>query len=163
MVLLATLAAGALACLGRWPSARILSALILVPPLAQVHASLWLIPLLTLVALMPGATGPARTDRHLAVAFAVLTCLPTLATATVGETTASLGMIGLLPPVLVILALRAAAPDGRLLHVLAIAVASLPWSGAPAASPIGLALVTLALAAAWGAGRTLRTRRRATA
>ncbi|MGW4027624.1 hypothetical protein [Streptomyces sp. NPDC005009] len=162
LVSLAILSAGALACAGRWPYARMLSALALVPLIGGVRVSLWLIPLLALVVLMPGAARPARTDDRLAAAFAVLTWLPWLAAALVGAAAPALGMVGQLTPALAVLAIRAAVSDSHPRHILAILVASVPWTVTPAGSPMGLGIVVVLLAFAWSAGRTARVRRRAT-
>lgn len=162
VVFLATLAAGALACAGRWPLARAVSVLPVILLVAQVHASAWLLPMLAAVVLMPGAAEPARTDRRLALAFATLTWLPALAAALSAVNTPGLGMIGQLAPAMAVLALRSAARGRRPHHLLAIVFASVPWAGAPAGSPIGLALVAAALALAWFAGHVAGTRRLAT-
>ncbi|MEU6394852.1 hypothetical protein [Streptomyces sp. NPDC046939] len=145
-----TLAAAALACAGRWPLARACSTMPLVLLAAQVPASAWLLPLLAMVVLMPTAAAPAWTDRR-------LTYAPVLAAALAGQPTPGLGMIGNLGPILIVLALRAAAPGCRPRHLLAVLAASVPWAAAPTGSPIGLALVTTALMPAAADGRAAAT------
>lgn len=157
-VFLAVLAAGALAWTGRWPLARGLGALTVIPLVAGVQASGWLIPLLAVVVLMPGAAAPARSDRWPAAAFAALTWL---AAVLGGLSSPGLGMIGLLVPAMVVLVIRTAAPDSRPVHALAVLVASTPWIVLPAGSPIGAAVVVTLLTLAWGVGRVARPRRRA--
>ncbi|MFF8911084.1 hypothetical protein [Streptomyces olivaceoviridis] len=163
VLFLSTSAAGALACAGRWPLARVSSTLsiglLVVLLAAHGHAPAWLLPLLAVVALMPPATEPARTDRRLALAFAVLTWLPAFGAALAGTQTPGLGMVGGLGPVMVVLALRSAARGCRPHHILAVLFAGVPWAG-PAGSPIGLGIVAAALTLAWCAGRTIGTRRR---
>lgn len=163
MVCLATLAAGALACAGRWPRARALSALAVVLLVAQVHASAWLLPLLAVVVLMPSAAEPARTDRRLALVLAALTWLPTFPIALPVISTLGAGMIGQLGPIMAVLAWRAAAKGCTTHHVLAVLFAGLPWVTTPTASPIGLAIVVTALTLAWCVGRTAGARRLARA
>ncbi|MET9497844.1 hypothetical protein [Streptomyces sp. NPDC006552] len=160
------LMAGAVACLGRWPLARMLGVVSLLPTVFGVGTSPWLIPLLVTVAAMPGAAVPARTERRLAAGFATLTWLPALAAALAGAADPSLGMIGRLCPTLLLLAVRSARPDARPRHVFAVLLAGAAWITTPAASTIGLAVVSVALTVAWAAGRLARmarTRRRATA
>ncbi|MFZ3592348.1 hypothetical protein [Streptomyces sp. BH104] len=159
MVCLATLTAGALACAGRWPRARALSALAVVLVVARVDASAWLLPLLAVVLLMPPAAEPARTDRRPALVFAALTWLPTFPIALPVISTLSAGMIGQLGPVMAVLAWRTAAKRCTAHHVLAVLFAGLPWITTPTASPIGLAIVATALTLAWCVGRTAGTRR----
>lgn len=158
MVCLATLAAGALACTGRWPRARALSALAMVLLAAQAHASAWLLPLLATVVLMPPAAEPARTDRRLALLLAALTWLPTFPIALPVISTLGAGMIGQLGPTMTVLAWRTATKGRTTHHVPAILFAGLPWITTPTASPIGLTIVATALTLAWCAGRTAGTR-----
>ncbi|WP_369203937.1 hypothetical protein [Streptomyces sp. PU-14G] len=158
MVCLATLAAGALACAGRWPRARALSAPAVVLLVAQVHASAWLLPLLAVVVLMPSGAEPARTDRRLALVLAALTWLPTFPIALPVISTLGAGMIGQLGPVLAVLVWRTAVQGCTTHHVPAVLFAGLPWITTPTASPIGLGIVTAALTLAWCVGRTAGTR-----
>ncbi|MFB7919476.1 hypothetical protein [Streptomyces sp. NPDC056061] len=158
-VFLATLAAGALACLGRWPLARALAALTLVPLVAGVGADARLIPLLAVLVLMPGGAAPCGPDRRLAPALAVLIWLPSFGAALAGVAEPGLGMVGQLGPAAVVLAIRMAARDGRARHALAILVGAAPWIVTPTASPAGLAIVGIVLALGYGIGRVARPRR----
>ncbi|MFI7387190.1 hypothetical protein [Streptomyces sp. NPDC049813] len=156
-----TLAAGVSACTGRWPLARLTGAVALLLMRARAPVSGWLVPLLAVVVLMPGAAEPARTDRRLAVALAASTWLPVCAAALAGQSTPGLGMAGQLVPAMAVLGLRTAAPGCRPRHVLAVLAAALPWVTTPAGSPVGLAVVVAVLAAAWGVGRAAGRRGRA--
>lgn len=157
-VYVTVLAAGAMACLGRWSMSRVLGALSLVALLAGAQGSAWLIPLLALVVVMPAAVVPGRVDRRLASAYAVITWLPSLYAALSGDGDFFLGMIQQLGPVMLLIAIRTAVPGVRPRHILAILVAGAPWATTAAGSPIGAAIVITALAIAWGAGRLSRRR-----
>ncbi|MCF4140006.1 hypothetical protein L1856_29070 [Streptomyces sp. Tue 6430] len=157
-VYVAVSAAGAMAVLGRWSMARVLGALSVVALLAGCQGSAWLIPLLALVAVMPAAVAPGRNDRRLALAFAVITWLPSLCAASSGDGDFSLGLVQQLGPVMLLIALRTAAPDARPRHIVAILLAGAPWATTATGSPIGAAIVITALAIAWGVGRLSRGR-----
>lgn len=157
-VYVAVLAAGAMACLGRWSMARVLAALSVVALLAGCQGSAWLVPLLALVGVMPAAVSPGRNDRRLALAFAVITWLPSLCAAISSDGDFSLGLVQQLGPVMLLIALRTAAPDVRPRHILAILLAGAPWATTATGSPIGAAIVTTALFIAWGVGRLSRGR-----
>ncbi|ROQ70059.1 hypothetical protein EDD93_4566 [Streptomyces sp. 840.1] len=157
-VCMTVLAAGAVACLGRWTMSRALAALSLTALIAGAQGSAWLIPLLALVAVMPAGTVPGRDDRRPAVAYAVITWLPSLCAALSDDRHFFLGAIQQLGPVMLLIAIRTAAPDARPRHILAILVAGAPWATSAAGSPIGGAIVITALTIAWGAGRLSRGR-----
>ncbi|MFF9346251.1 hypothetical protein [Streptomyces sp. NPDC014734] len=157
----AVLAAGVLACLGRWPHARALGAITLVPLAAGVGADAWLIPLLAVLVLMPGGAAPSGPDRRLAPVLAVLSWLPSLGAAVLGVSDPGLGMVGQLGPAAIVLAVRAAAHDGRVRHAVAVLVGAAPWIVTPTASPAGLAVVGVVLALGHGFGRAARPRRAA--
>lgn len=155
---IAVLAAGAMACLGRWSTARVLGALSAVALLAGCQGSAWLIPLLALTVVMPAAVAPGRNDRRLALAFAVITWLPSLSAAFSSDGDFSLGLVQQLGPVMLLIALRTAAPDACPRHIVAILLAGAPWAMTATGSPIGAAIVITALAIAWGVGRLSRGR-----
>ncbi|MFF3175030.1 hypothetical protein ACFVQ0_20685 [Streptomyces sp. NPDC057900] len=157
-VYVTVLAAGAMACLGRWSMSRVLGALPLVALLAGVQGSAWLIPLMALVVVMPAAVVPGRIDRRLASVYAAITWLPSLYAALSGDSDFFLGMIQQLGPVMLLIAIRAAIPGVRPRHIFAILVAGAPWVTTATGSPIGAAIVITVLAVAWGVGRLSRRR-----
>ncbi|MFE6974247.1 hypothetical protein [Streptomyces sp. NPDC057682] len=151
----AVLVAGVPALLGSWPAARGTAALCLVALVAGVPGSAWLLPLLALVAAMPPAVAPAGRDGRLAGAFAVMTWLPSLCSALSGGHV-GFGLVQQIGPTMLLLALRAAAPDVRPRHLLAILVAGAPWAASPTGSPAGALVVAVALGLAWTGGRLSR-------
>lgn len=157
-VYMTVLAAGAVACLGRWPMSRVLAALSLAALIAGAQGSAWLIPLLALVVVMPAGAVPGRDDRRPAAAYAVITWLPSLCAALSGDRNFFLGAIQQLGPVMLLIVIRTAAPGARPRHILAILVAGAPWVTSVTGSPIGAAIVSTALAVAWGVGRLSRRR-----
>ncbi|MFF9556092.1 hypothetical protein ACF1DY_09745 [Streptomyces albus] len=158
---LLTLAAAALAALGRWPAVRACAALGLLAAAALPGTDARFLPLLAVLVLLPPGVTPARTDRRLAVVLALALGLPWLPLAAAGAAVAAgYGMLGALAPTVVVLVIRSAAKDGGARHAFAILLATAPWTLAPATTPAGAAVALVPAVLAYGLGAAVRAGRR---